>query len=248
MTHKRKIVAIVEARMTSSRLPGKHLLEVMGRPIIAHLINRLKAINSIDEIVVAMTTRVEDDPLESYIKSLEVSVYRGSEDDVMGRVLEAAKKFDADVICEVTGDCTIIDTNLIDHAIKTFMLNASLDYLSNGRSGLPDGMGCQVFTVDSLAKSAAMTSEPLDREHVTLHIKRNPTLFSVFFLGTLSTYYWPNLAVTLDEHDDYIFLKRIIEYFGDQNPLFTCLELFEFLRKNTQLLNINRAVERRGDT
>ncbi len=248
MTDSKKIVSIVEARMTSSRLPGKHLLEAMGKPIIGHLIHRLKAVGSINEIVVAMTTRVEDDPLESYINSLGVGVYRGSEDDVMGRVLEAAKKFNADVICEVTGDCTIIDTNLIDHAIKTFMLNPSLDYLSNGRSGLPDGMGCQVFTVDALAKSAKMTSEPLDREHVTLHIKRNPTLFSVFFLGTLCAYNWPELAVTLDEHDDYIFLKRIIEHFGEENSLFTCLELFEFLRKQTELLSINKAVKRKGDT
>ena len=232
--------------MTSSRLPGKHLLEVNNRPIIGYLINRLKAVRAIDQIVIAMTIRSNDDPLEAYVKSLGVEVFRGNENDVMGRVLSAAQENEADVICEVTGDCPIIDTALIEQAIKAYQIN-QVAYVNNGRFGLPDGMSCQVFATKDLALSESLTQEPLDREHVTLHIKRNPEIFPAMYIPVLASYRWPELAVTLDEKTDYILLKKIIEYFEPTNPLFGCLDVIQLLKQRPDWMAINQAVLRKGD-
>ena len=119
MKNNKRIVAIVEARMTSSRLPGKHLMEVLGKPILSYLLDRLKAVESIDSIVIATTRNSTDDVLVEFSKQNKVEIYRGDEDDVMGRVLDAAKHFRADVICEVTGDCPIIDPQLVEQVIQT---------------------------------------------------------------------------------------------------------------------------------
>ena len=232
--------------MTSSRLPGKHLLEVNNRPIIGYLINRLKAVRAIDQIVIAMTIRSNDDPLEAYVKSLGVEVFRGDEDDVMGRVLNAAQANEADIICEVTGDCPIIDPILIEQAINTYQIN-HVAYVHNGRLGLPDGMGCQVFATKDLALSESLTQEPLDREHVTLHIRRNPEIFSAMYIPPLASYRWPELAITLDESADYILLKNIIEHFEPNNPLFGCLDVIRLLKQRPDWLAINHTVVRRGD-
>ena len=116
-------MAIVEARMTSSRLPGKHLLQVRGRPMLGYLIERLKAVPSLDQIVIAMTDRANDDPLQAFAESQGVMAFRGSEDDVMGRVLQAAQANSADVICEVTGDCPIIDPELVEQTIAMYRHN-----------------------------------------------------------------------------------------------------------------------------
>lgn len=244
---KPKVGAVVEARMTSSRLPGKHLLPVLGQPIIGHLIRRLQSIPSVDEVIVAMTVRPEDDILESYVSSIGATVFRGDEEDVMGRVLSAAQKSHIDIICEVTGDCPIIDVNLVAQVIDTYISNDTL-YVNNGKLGLLDGMSCQVFSTKTLEKSASMTREPLDREHVTLHIKRNPALFPPIYIAPLKSHYWPELAVTLDEADDYSLIKSIIESFGEQNPYFNCVDVINLLREHPDWIEINRHVKRKGET
>jgi spore coat polysaccharide biosynthesis protein SpsF len=239
-----KVVAIVEARMTSKRLPGKHLLEVGGEPIIGHLISRLQHIRQLDSIVIAMTDRYEDDILEQYVLSRGINVFRGSEQDVMDRVLNAANKNGADVICEITGDCPIIDIELVEHAIKTYLVNNAA-YVNNCRYGLPIGMGCQVFSRNALEKSASLTSNIYDREHVTAHIIKNPNLFSSIYVVPSKDLVFPDIEVTLDEMADYLFLKKIIEYFLDKNPLFSCKELVRYLMENPEYLNINQNVKRK---
>ena len=242
-----RIVAIVEARMSSSRLPGKHLMLANGKPMLQHLIDRLKQVALIDEIVLATTVNVADDKLVELADSLNISNYRGSELDVMGRVLDAAETFNADVVCEVTGDCPIIDPELVDQAIEAHLKN-NVMYVNNGRHGLPDGMGSQVFNCSALRKSSEMTEKPLDREHVTLHIKNNPDLFSAFYLIPPNQLRWPELGLTLDEKDDYLLLKRIIEHFGDLNPFFNCFEVIQLLKDNPNWLDINKHVVRKGET
>lgn len=242
-----RIVAIVEARMTSSRLPGKHLLKANGKPMIQHLIERLQSISIIEEIVVATTMNDADDILVEYVRGIGASVYRGSEYDVMGRVLEAGELFNADVICEVTGDCPVIDPQLIEHLIRTFLVN-DVEYASNGRHGLPDGMGAQVFMWEALRKSAEMTQEPLHREHVTLHMKQNPDLFRALYLVAPKQISWPELGLTLDEFDDYLLLKKIIEFYVDTDGRFSCEDVINLLKINRNWLKINQHVFRKGDS
>ncbi len=215
--------------------------------MLGHLIDRLKAVDSIDEIVVATTDSPSDDILEEFSIENEVGVFRGSEDDVLGRVLAAAEHFEAEVICEVTGDCPIIDPELVDQVNRTFLRN-SVDYVNNGRGGLPDGMGAQVYSTAALKKSESMTTAPLDREHVTFHIRRNPELFPSIYIAATKATRWQSLGVTLDELDDYEFIKKIIEHFGPGNQLFSCEEMINFLKGNPELLDINQHVKRKGDT
>jgi len=240
-------VAIVEARMTSSRLPGKHLLQVRGRPMLGYLIERLKAVPSLDQIVIAMTDRENDDPLQGFAESQGVTAFRGSEDDVLGRVLLAAQANSADVICEVTGDCPIIDPDLVEQIVQTYLANSAA-YVNNGRGGLPSGMTAQVFSTEALALSASLTSEPLDREHVTLHIKRHPEMFPPIYIVPLRPLIRRDLVFTLDEKSDYELLKKIIEHFGDENPMFRCVDVIDLLGSRPEWVAINQRVIRKGAT
>ena len=157
-----KIVATIEARMTSSRLPGKVLMEINGKPTLHYLVQRLKAVESIDEIVLATTTNDTDDVLIEFAKLEGIKYFRGSEDDVMGRVLGAAKSVDADVIVEICGDCPLIDSNLIDQLVETFKINDA-DYVCNNlERTYPIGMDTQVFFTSALEKSEELTNNPLD--------------------------------------------------------------------------------------
>ena len=243
-----KFVATIEARMTSTRLPGKCLLKVEKKSMLEHLVNRLKKTNNINEIVLATTIKPTDDVLVQEAKKLNISFFRGSEKNVMDRVIKAGKSVNADVIVEITGDCPIIDPDLIDQAIMMFKKN-NVDYVSNGNiRSYPDGMDVQVFRLNTLIKSASMTKDALDQEHVTLHIRKNPKIFRHLNIISPPSMYWPELGLTLDEKDDYIFLKKIIEHFYKKNPYFSCSDVINFLKKNKSLLEINKNVLRKGDT
>jgi spore coat polysaccharide biosynthesis protein SpsF len=242
-----KIIATIEARMTSSRLPGKVLLQASGIPLLEHLVNRLLAVQSIDGIVLATTTNDSDDPLEEFARQMNINCFRGSELDVMERVIRAASSVNADVIVEITGDCPIIDSEIVEQAIRIYKYN-NADYVSNAiiRS-FPDGMDVQVFSLATLVKSFQMTNNPLDHEHVTLHIRNNPEIFNHINLIAPPEMHWPELGLTLDELSDYNLLKFIIEYFEKINPKFTCLDVVRFLRKRPDLVKINSDIKRKGD-
>lgn len=243
-----RIIAIVEARMTSRRLPGKVLMHAAGKPMLEHLINRLQAVPSLNEIVLATTTNATDDVLEKFANNMGISCYRGSEDDVMNRVIEAGVSANANIIVEITGDCPIIDPQIVEQTIRMFMANKA-DYVSNSiiRS-YPDGMDTQVFRLETLQKSSSMTDSHLDHEHVTLHIYNNPDVFSQVHLIAPPELHWPELGLTLDELSDYELLKRIIEFFEPKRPLFSCLDVVRLLRQKPQWVEINQKVLRKGNT
>lgn len=243
-----KVIATVEARMTSSRLPGKVLLQAAGKPMLEHLINRLRNVPSLDGIVLATTINKTDDQLEEFSKSMGISCYRGSENDVMTRVIGAAELASADVVVEITGDCPIIDPQIVEQTIRVFNANHA-DYVSNAHiRTYPDGMDTQVFLLETLKRSAAMTDDSLDHEHVTLHIRKHPELFSHVHLVAPPESHWPHLGLTLDEAKDYELLKKIIEYFEPTNPLFSCREVIQLLKQMPNWVAINQAVVRKGDT
>jgi spore coat polysaccharide biosynthesis protein SpsF len=243
-----KIVATIEARMTSSRLPGKVLMTVLGKPMLHYLVMRLHAVKSIDEIVLATTINDADDPLVEFAEKEKISIFRGDEDDVLGRVIGAAESVSADVVVQITGDCPIIDPDIIEQTIQMFKAN-DISYVSNGiiRS-YPDGMDTQVFTLESLKKSALMTNDPLDREHVSLHMSNHPELFPILHLIAPPSLYWPELGLTLDEISDYELIKKIIECFEPNNLLFSCREVVQLLQQRPDWVAINQAVVRKGDT
>src|SRR3989339_300393 len=236
---KNKIVATIEARMTSSRLPGKVLLPAAGKPMLWHLFHRLKQVPSLNEIVLATTINHDDDVLIDFAEENQLVYYRGSENDVMQRVIDAASSVNADIVVEITGDCPIIDSGIVEQCIRMFLHN-NCDYVSNAHiRSYPDGMDVQVFSLAALKKSANMTNDPLEREHVTLHIRRHPEFFKHIHLIAPKELYWPELGLTLDEQKDYDLLCKIIEYFADKNIFFTCFDIINYLKNNPEFIKIN---------
>ena len=208
-----KIGAIIEARMSSSRLPGKVLMTAANKPFLLHLVERLKRVKKIDKIIIATTNNKKDEEIVKFCKKNNISFFRGSEDNVMQRVILAAKKYKLDLITEVTGDCPIIDYRIIDQCLEIFLSN-KVDYVTNCHiRSYPDGMDVQVYKLKTLIKSSKMTKNKLDQEHVTLHIRKNPSIFKTINLMPNREIYWPELGLTLDEHKDYLLLKKIIEHF-----------------------------------
>lgn len=243
-----KIVATIEARMTSSRLPGKVLLPAAGMSLLSHLVRRLHAVPAINEIVLATTTNTTDDLLVDFAEKEGIKFFRGSEEDVMTRVIDAADSVNSELVVEITGDCPIIDPDIIEQTIRMFHAHEA-DYVSNAHiRSYPDGMDTQVFRLETLKRSALMTSDELDHEHVTLHIRNHPELFSHVHLVAPPNLHWPELGLTLDEPADYAFLTKIIEHFEPTNPLFSCLDVIRLLRQNPEWLDINKSVIRKGDT
>jgi spore coat polysaccharide biosynthesis protein SpsF len=242
-----KFVATIEARMTSSRLPGKPLLKAAGKTMLEHLVARLKLVSSLDAIVLATTINEADDDLVSEAKRLGIQFFRGSEDDVMNRVISAAASVDADAVVEITGDCPIIDPSIVAQTIAMFKAH-SADYVSNAMvRSYPDGMDVQVMGLHTLRKSSAMTSDPLDLEHVTLHIRNNPDIFSRVHLVAPPELHWPELGLTLDEQKDFELISCLIDFFQELNPNFSCLDAVNHLKGSPNLVAINDMVFRKGN-
>ena len=243
-----KIIATIEARMTSSRLPGKVLLEAAGKPMLEHPVNRLRAVPSLNTVVLATTTNADDDVLAAFAERVGIDCFRGSEDDVMARVIGAAESVGADVVVEITGDCPIIDPQIIEQTIRMFCSNGA-DYVSNAHiRSYPDGMDTQVFRLETLKRSASLTDEALDHEHVTLHIRNHPKLFPALHLVSPPDTHWPELGLTLDTPEDYALLKQMIEHFEPIDPLFSCRDAVSLLKERPDWVAINMHVGRKGDS
>ena len=233
--------------MTSSRLPGKVMLPAAGKPMLGHLVDRLKTVPSIDRIVIATTVNQGDEPIVEFAEQNSIGVSRGSEDDVMSRVLQAAETHAADTIVEITGDCPIIDPDIVEQVIRTFQAN-DVDYVGNVHvRSYPDGMDTQVFTLSALRKSASMTDDPLDREHVSLHIRNHPEIFSALHLVAPPFLHYPELGLTLDEAGDYELLKKITETLAPEGQVFGCGDVLSLLQAHPEWIELNRHVVRKGD-
>ena len=242
---KKKIGIIVEARSNSSRLPNKHFLKVLNKTFLEHLIFRLKNISNINTIIIATTKNKSDDKILKLAKRNNVKVFRGSENNVTQRVLKAAKYHKLNFICAITGDCPIIDTFLVEQLVDTYLLNSDrVDYMSNSQLGLPNGMGCQIFSTKILQDSYNNINKRDEFEHVTLHIRRNPKKYKQMYLLPQKKLSWTELGLTLDEKKDYLLLKKIIEYFG-KNTLFKCEDVINLLNKRKKWIKLNSKVKRK---
>ncbi len=240
-----KIVAIIEARMTSSRLPGKILRPILGRPTLELLVERLSRSEYIDTIVVATTVNVTDDVVEVLAKKLAVGCFRGSEDDVLDRVLKSAQAYNADLIVEITGDCPLIDPSVIDQLIMIY-LNGRYDYVSNTlRETFPNGLDAQVFSRKTLEDVAALTQDPVDHEHVSLYIYEHPEMFALFNLeSNLPEKYW-GLRLTVDTIEDFEVIRSIYEELYPKNPSFSLVDVIELFQRRPELMEINRGIRQK---
>lgn len=240
----KKVNAIVEARMGSTRLPGKTLLPIAGQPAIKMLIERLRMSERIDTIILATTVNPEDDAIEQFCSKNQVVCFRGSSDDVLGRVYTAAKLHGTEVVVEVTGDCPLLDPWLIDECIDIF-LKSDFDYLSNFLvQSYPPGIDVQIFTYGALERMHLMARDPKFREHVTLYILKHPEEFKMHNISAPPELYYPDWHLELDEPKDYELIKKIYEALYPDNSSFTTLAIIALLKAHPEWLEINRDVER----
>lgn len=243
--NKEKIVATIEARMTSSRLPGKVLLPLSGKPALERMIERLKRSKYVDEIVVATTINSADEPIIELAKKLKVEYWRGSEYDVLTRVLEAAESVKADIIVELTGDCPLIDPTLVDKVIEEFFTR-EVDYVSNSIPPCyPLGFEVQIFPVSVLKEVSRLTNDPIDRVHVSYYIYNHPEKFKVHNWPIDSECYMPDLRVTLDEKEDYELLEIIFKRLLPINQNFSVLDVINLFKKEPKLVEINKHVRQK---
>lgn len=240
-----KIIAIIEARMTSSRLPGKILLPILGKPTLELLSERLSHAKLIDKIVIATTTNRTDDIVERLAHRVGVGCYRGSEEDVLDRVLKAAQANDADIIVELTGDNPLIDPFIIDNLIEIY-LNNSYDYISNNlKLTYPNGLDAQVFSLKVLEEVARLTSDPVDHEHVSLYIYDHPERYKLYNLeSNLPKKYW-NLRLTVDTKEDFELVRIIFEELYPKNPNFSLEDILDLLEKKPKLMAINQHIQQK---
>jgi spore coat polysaccharide biosynthesis protein SpsF len=233
---------IVQARMTSTRLPGKVLLPVAGRPLLSYLLERLRRVTLADRIIIATTINNTDSPIVDFCAAEGVGCTRGSEHDVLARYWEAATRFDADTIVRVTSDCPLIDPPLIDSAIETYVKAAgSYDYVSNMiEPSWPCGMAVEVFSAQALAEAHAESTEEAEREHVTPFIYWRPGRYrikSLTMAPDLSHHRW-----TVDTPEDFDLVRRILEALYPDNPGFGMADVLALLAGHPDWEAINQHI------
>ena len=234
-----KIVAIVQARMGSTRLPGKVLKKIVGIPALEILLARLSRSELISEICVATSHNTENDQLCNAIEEIGYRVIRGSETDVLQRFWDAAAATSADIIVRITGDCPMIDPSLVDEAVQIY-LNSDADYVSNvDPPTFPDGLDIEVFSMQVLSTARLSATSDYDREHVTPFI-RNGNFKRINLKNAIDT---SELRLTLDEPDDLDLLRKVFEHF-QPNLYFNFQKVEKFLHENPNLKKINEKIKR----
>lgn len=237
--------AIIEARMTSTRLPGKILLPVLKKPLLSHLVERLHRSRHIDQIIIATTTNGTDDVVEELASGLNVGCYRGSEEDVLDRVLHAARHYGVDIIVEVTGDCPLIDPAVVDRIVAFYREN-SFDYVSNTlRRSYPRGMDIQVFSTKILEQVSALTQDPVDHEHVSLYIYTHPERFSLHDVESGLPEKHRDHRLTVDTREDFEVIKSIYEGLYTSNPAFSLEDILDFLDKHPYITGLNQHIQQK---
>ena len=212
MKKKNKIIAIVQARLDSTRLPNKVLKKVKKQTIIEILYKRLKKSKKLNEIVIAIPDDKANKKLGTFLKNKKIKVFFGSKYNVLNRYYKAAKKFNANVIVRITGDCPLVDPKIVDQAIKIFETK-KCDYVSNTlKPTYPDGLDTEVFSVESLKKILKSSIKREDKEHVTTYIKRSKKFKKINFKNKFD---YSKENWTLDEQEDFDFFERISFGFED---------------------------------
>ena len=234
---KDKVLAIIQARKGSTRLPAKVLLDLAGKTALEHVIDRLRKSKLTDTLVVATTVNRADLPIVKLCADMGVSVYCGSEEDPLDRYYQAVRLFGGSHIVRIKADCPLIDPKIVDEAIRLH-LSSGADYTGNTiRRTYPAGQDVEILTNQTLTKvwqSAALFSE---REHITLYVPKHPEMFTIRHLE-----YRQDLSVkrwTMDNPEDYELLRIIFKSLYPGNPVFGMQDVLNFLTKNQDLEHIN---------
>lgn len=238
-----KVLAIIQARMASTRLPGKVLMDIAGRPMLWHIVNRLNFSKKINEIILAIPDSEENDQLESFAKNQNLKYFKGNEKDVLSRYYETAKEFGVEVIVRITSDCPLIDPEIVDLVIEKH-LNSTADYTSNIlKRTFPRGLDTEVFNFSTLEKSYREAKEDYQREHVTSYIYEHPEIFKLQNITATGELRHPEFRLTVDTKEDLQLIKEIYKHFYKNGEVFYIKEIINLFNKHPELKKINADIE-----
>lgn len=240
-----KVSIIVQARMGASRLPGKIMRTVLGKPMLEYQIERLRRVEASDEVVIATTDDPSDDVVSDFCQKLSIPFFRGDVDDVLNRYYQAAKKRNSKIIVRITGDCPLIDPNIVNQLIRYFLSNEKrFDYVSNViERTYPRGIDCEVFSFKILEEIHKAATDLSDREHVTRYLRRNPMRYrlgNVSYPTDESRHRW-----TLDTEDDFKLIQKFFERLYPTHPHFSLEDGLRFMEQNPDLIKLNRHVRQK---
>jgi len=242
---KNKVIAVIQARTGSSRLPGKVLSEISEKPMLWHVVDRLKHANTLDSIIIATTDKQKDDCLADFCGRHGILVSRGSEEDVLDRYYKAAKEYRAEVVVRITGDCPLVDPEIVDNVVSSYLKNSNnLAGASNTiERTYPRGLDAEAVSFLALQETWKNAREPYQREHVTTYIYEHPKVYKM-----LSVKHDENLSYlrwTVDEEADLRFVREIYERLYKKNSIFLTNNVLEVLKKEPSLAKINKNVKQK---
>ncbi len=238
------IAATIQARLGSTRLPGKILKKINGKPLLEYQIERIKKSKLVNRIIIVTTKKKQDFKLVNLSKKLKVNYYRGSTNDVLGRVAGAIKKFNVDIHIELISDSPFTDPKILD-AIIEFYLKNKYQYVSNGmKLSFPSGMEVSVCSGDFFLEiEKKVKKNDLNREHVEYHFTKNSKISKCNIIAP-KKYRYPNIFLEVDTPKDFELVSAIFQYFIKKNKFFYLKDILNFLKKNPKLANLNRYVKR----
>ncbi len=241
---KAKVTGVIQARMTSTRLPGKVLKPILDRPMLALLLERLRRAKTLDSVVIAMTANLQDDPLQALCEAEDIVFFRGDENDVLGRFhgALAAVAPGTEVVVRITSDCPLLDHRLVDAQVGWFLeTRASLDYASVGAvPKLPNGASVEVFSREALQRAFVEADAPYDREHVTPFIQRAVNGFRTG--ETPVPLNAPDYRLSVDTPEDFALVTAVFHALYPADPDFSLADVIAFLEANPQVKAINAHV------
>ncbi len=243
MVQNKKIVAIIQARMTSSRLPGKVLKEIAGVPMIAHVINRVSKARFVDQVIIATTDDPADDLIEKFCNESGYTCFRGHPFDVLDRYYQAALSYQANIIVRITADCPLINADLIDHLIMSF-IETNVDFAANRlpppwKRTFPIGLDIEIVGLKALEKAWKEASLPYEREHVLPYLYDQPNRFKILLMQHEPDY--GNKRWTVDTPEDLELLNQIFNQFSPRID-FSWLEVIKVIDQIPDLEKINRVI------
>ncbi len=245
-----KIVAIIQARMESTRLPGKVLIELCGKPMLRHIVERVTQSQMTDDVIVATSVNQSDTQIEKYCSTNDIQCFRGSQNNVLERFFKCASLYKADIIVRITGDNALVDPYILDEGIKFFLGQPDIDYLYY-REGLPLGMAVEIFTSAALEDVYQNASNQECLEHVTPYMYRNPHKFRALRAGCIGKDN-SDLRWTMDTEQDYILISNIYKALYKDKEVFSYEDVLKEYEIHDDWRNINSgikqiAVEYRGE-
>lgn len=240
-----RVATIIQARISSTRFPGKVLADLNGKPMLGFQLERLSRAKLVGQMMVATSSDPSDVPIAEFCKQYGILCHQGSLDDVLDRYYQAAKKANAEVIVRLTGDCPLMDPIVVDLMIEKF-LTGHFDYLANTAppegSTYPDGMDVEIFSMNALEKAWQEAQKPSEREHVTFYFWKNPDHFRIgrVDLPQMLSHY----RLTVDYPEDLIVVRKIVEALYPKNPAFTMQNILNWLDEHGDIRKQNANFER----